>query len=386
MKIGIDIRTLMDKQYSGVPEHTLNLINTIIELEDKESWGNEYKLFYNSARDMRHRLPELNASYIEATNFGYPNKVFNYLLQKTLRTPKVDKKLGVDVILMPHINFAAISRETPSILTVHDISFLRYPEFFSGRKNFWHYMINVIKMIRSFDKIVAVSENTKYDIVEICGVSEEKIKVIYPGINRGSFEKVTEEEGLSRIKQKYGLSDNFIFFMGTLEPRKNIEGLIKAFDILCKYQKNEGYELVIAGGKGWRSEQIMETWKNSPYRDRIKFLDYVPREEKRYLYRAASVFAYPSFYEGFGFPPLEAMAQGTPVLTSFSSSLPEVVGDAALLVDPYNTRKIAYYLEQLLQDEQLREELRNKGYEQVKKYDWKSTTRQYLELITNLSK
>jgi glycosyltransferase involved in cell wall biosynthesis len=380
VNIGIDVRTLMDKQYSGVPEHTLNLIKTILEIESQRTNGNKYKLFYNSARDIQARIPDFQSENIETRNLGYPNKIFNYFLQKTLKYPKIDKILDVDVFLMPHINFAALSSACQSILTVHDISFLRYPDFFSARKNFWHYMLDVKKMINGFDKIVSVSENTKNDIVDICGVDKEKVKVIYPGVNN-SFYRQLKPELYNQIKNKYQLKNKFILYIGTLEPRKNIEGLIEAFNVFCRKRRVNDCDLVIAGGRGWKSNKIIKKWKESEHRNKIKFLGYIPHEDKPYLYNAASIFAYPSFYEGFGFPPLEAMACGTPVLTSFSSSLSEVAGDSAFLVDPYNTNKIADYLERLIIDKKLREELKQRGLETVKKYNWEKTAKEYIGLM-----
>jgi glycosyltransferase involved in cell wall biosynthesis len=382
---GIDIRTLMDEQYSGVPEHTWNLIKTILQIEEQEGRKNEYKLFYNSARDVQTRIPDFQSKKAQIKSLNYPNKIFNYFLQKTFKHPKIDKFLGVEVFLMPHINFAALSPACRSVLTVHDISFLRYPEFFSARKNFWHYMINVKKMINGFDKIVSVSENTKQDIIDICGVKKEKVEVIYPGLDKHFYQQLNESSS-EHIKKKYQLKDKFILYIGTLEPRKNIEGLIEAFDIFCRRRKRNDCDLVIAGGRGWKSEKIIKKWRNSEYKDRIKFLGYISRQDKPYLYNAASIFAYPSFYEGFGFPPLEAMACGTPVLTSFASSLSEVAGNSAFLVDPYNSDKIAGYLEQLMNDEKLRKELKQRGLETVKKYNWESTAKKYIELMEDMTK
>lgn len=388
MNIGIDIRTLMDKQYSGVPEHTLNLIKAIIRLEEREGRDNRYKLFYNALKDPVDSLPSIKSDKIEVKKLGYPNKIFNYLFQKTFRHPKIDKFLGVEVFLMPHINFAALSPGCSSVLTVHDISFLRYPEFFNKRKNFWHFMINVKKLINGFDHIVAVSSNTKNDLVDVCGVKEDKVTVIYPGLDQKLYTKLEETEknkqDLEKIRAKYGLNHKFFFYMGNLEPRKNIEGLLRAFDIFCHRRKDTDFRLVVAGGKGWKSDFIMDTWKRCRYRDRVNFLGYVPREDKPYLYNAATALVYPSFYEGFGFPPLEAMACGTPVLTSFASSLPEVTGEAALLVDPYNTYKIAYYMEQLAEKDALKRHLINKGFARAEEYHWDLTARRYMELLESI--
>jgi len=208
MKIGIDIRTLMDRRYSGVPEHTLNLVKEILKLDQE----NEYKLFYNSFKDIKDNLPELSGRNVEIIKTNYPNKVFNYILQKILHQPKLDKLLGgVDVFLSPHINFTSLTKNCKHILVIHDLSFLRYPEFFNFKKKFWHSLINVRKLMKRADKIIAISENTKNDIMDLGGVSEDKIEVIYPGVDK-SYKVISSPDiGRTMVKKKYNLPDKFIF-------------------------------------------------------------------------------------------------------------------------------------------------------------------------------
>ena len=186
----------MDARYSGVSEYTLNLIKEILRLASAGSAqgikaDNEYRLFYNCFGDCKN-IPEFSGDKVKIVKYNYPNKIFNYLLCKIFNYPKIDKKLGVDLFFMPHINFIGLTKKSPqppfvkgggkSIITIHDLSFMRYPEFFSARKNFWHKMVDVKKLVKRFDVVVAVSENTKRDIIELCGVDENNTKVIYPGI------------------------------------------------------------------------------------------------------------------------------------------------------------------------------------------------------------
>jgi len=405
MKIGIDIRALMGARYSGVSEYALNLIKEIIKLDDQ----NEYRLFYNSFGDCP-GLPEFNFKNVKVVKYGYPNKILNYLLFKFFNYPEIDKELEADVFFMPHINFIGLSSGARRLLTVHDLSFLRYPEFFSWRKNFWHKMVNVKNLVKRFDVIVAVSENTKRDIVELCGVDENKVKVIYAGVS-GEYREITkprilmvdgrretvplapifageenaDEEKLSAVKNKYGLPDKFILYLGTVEPRKNIDGIIRGYNELRTMNHELGdYKLVIAGGKGWKSKNIYKEWELSKFKDDIKFLGYIDSADRAYLYNLAAVFVYPSFYEGFGFPPLEAMACGLPVVASYASSLPEVVGEAALMVDPYNINDIARALTEILTDDNLRKKLIARGLEQAKKFSWQKTAEEYLEILSKL--
>jgi len=271
-------------------------------------------------------------------------------------------------------------------------------------------MIGVEKMIKRFDKIIAVSESTKNDIVELCGIDHKKIKVIYSGIekeyqkinfqipNKFKIQNLKEAAGqselyeLRKVKDKYNLPEKFILFLGTVEPRKNIEGLISAYNMFrdkaeVRHRAPDaglhGYKLIIAGGKGWKSEGVYKKWKESKYKDDIKFLGYVDKKDKVYLYNLASLFVYPSFYEGFGFPPLEAMACGTPVITGFSSSLPEIVGNAGLMVDPYNIADMTSAMERILSDEELKNYLTQKGLERAKMFDWKKTARELMAAVKN---
>lgn len=378
MKIGIDIRPLMEKEYSGVSEYTLNLVKAILA-QDRE---NEYKLFYNSGRDISGRMPEFKNENAEIASTHYPNKIFNYLLQKTLRYPEIDKMLGVDIFWLPNPNFISLSRKAKKILTIHDLSWLRCPNFFSLRRNLWHYIINIKKLIRESDKIIAVSENTKNDIMDLTGVSGSKVEVIYSGIDEELRVIGKNDQSLKEVKKKYNLADKFILFLGTQEPRKNIVGLIKAYN---EFRKNSAggkeVELVIAGGKGWKERGVLGEWKKSKYQEDIKFLNYIPRQDKVYLYNLASVFVYPSFYEGFGFPPLEAMACGLPTITAFSSSLPEVAGEVSLLVDPYKTGEIAQAIERVLSDDNLKNDLIERGREKASEFSWQKAAGKYIDIF-----
>ncbi len=378
MKIGIDIRTLMDTHYSGVSEYTYHLLKEVLRLDTK----NSYKLFYNSGRDVSARMPEFRSGNVEVVCSRYPNKLFNNIMQRIIKLPKIDRWLGVDLFFMPNIGYIALSPERQKIITIHDLSFLRYAEFFSAKRRMWHYIMNMSELLKKYDRIVAVSESTKNDIVELCGVEPDKISVIYSGIG-SQFQAVADsDEKLEKTRQKYRLPAKFILFLGTLEPRKNVDGLIKAYDWLCEKNKCEDYELVIAGAKGWKNKAIFNAKRTSKNKDKIHFIGYVDNPDKPYLYNLASLFVYPSFYEGFGFPPVEAMACGTPVVASSASSLGEAVGEAAVMVDPYNVAQIALAIEQALHSEELRSRLVGRGLAKAKTFSWEDTAKKYLELFS----
>ena len=381
MRIGVDIRVLMDKYYSGISEYTANLLMAILKLDR----DNEYKLFYNSYQNISERLDKWNGPNSKVINLRYPNKIFNYVLQKIFGYPRLDRVLGgVDVFWSPHFNFTSLSGSESGlqkIITVHDLSFLRYPQFFSGRKNFWHKALGVIKTLRAADRIVAVSENTKNDIIELAGVAADKVKVIYSGNN--VTKKIWPKEKVRACLNKLSVSGPFILYVGNIEPRKNISGIIKAYNQLRNELGNDGnnISLILAGAPGWKDSQIRDDWRASPYQDQIKFLGYVDQTEKEILYSRAAIFVYPSFYEGFGFPPLEAMTYGVPVVCSNVSSLPEIVGAAGLMINPDKIEEIAAAIKLILTDAELRQHLVSSGYERAQLFSWDKAAQEYLELF-----
>lgn len=379
MKIGVDARVLMDRNYSGVSEYTANLLSAILG-QDKD---NQYSLFYNSFKKQEARLNIWQTATTKIVGTHYPNKLFNYCLQKCFSYPKFDKVLGgVDIFFAPHLNFLHVSSGAKLVVTVHDLSFLRYPEFFSCRKNIWHKAIEVARLLKRADKIVAVSENTKHDLIEILKIAADKIEVIYSG-NNFLAAPLSEIES-TKFFSKNSLQSGFIFSVGNIEPRKNISGLIKAYEELRKRRSDLKPQLVLAGAKGWKHRQIFKAWKNSPYQKDIKFLGYISPAEKATLFAAAAVFAYPSYYEGFGFPPLEALSAGVPVVSSNISSLPEVLGGAALLVNPYRPGDISEALELILTDNNLRTKLIVDGKKQAALFTWEKAAQRYLELFKKI--
>jgi len=383
MKIGVDVRVLMDKYYSGISEYAANLLTAILKIDDH----NNYRLFYNSYHDVRSRLVSWEKPNAQLIGTRWPNKLFNYCLQKICAWPKLDRVLGgVDVFWSPHFNFTSLQKKPNrprQIITVHDLSFLRYPKFFSFRKNFWHRALGIKKILKGTDAIVAVSENTKQDIVELIGIDPSKITVIYSGLNNLPAATPSETEAFIT---KHQLAGRFILYLGNIEPRKNIAGLIKAFNILCSDDQNQSLadlQLVIAGGSGWRARTIYQAYRQSPYKNRIKFVGYVSPIEKSILYSRASVFAYPSYYEGFGFPPLEAMAAGVPVVCSNLSSLPEIVASGALMINPHRPEEIARVLREVLRDEVLRKQLIDAGRLRAQSFSWEKAAREYLRLFSS---
>lgn len=379
MKIGVDIRALMDERYSGVPAYTEQLLKELL-LQDQK---NEYYLFYNSFHDFSKRFASWEGERVRVVATHWPNKIFNYLFQKPFGRPFLDRLVGgVDIFWSPHFNFSSFSAGTKNVLTIHDLSFLRTPRFFSWRKNCWHHLLGLKKIIKRADKIVAISENTKLDLMEIFKVPEEKVTVIYSGLNLSIAELTSLE--LNNFLAKYKLRPGFILSIGTIEPRKNLDGLIKAYNILRQNNPEITVQLVLAGGAGWRNRHIYQLAGESPFAQDIIFTDYVSEGEKVCLYLQAGMFAFPSFYEGFGFPPLEAISYGLPVLSANTSSLPEVLGDGALLINPVFVNEIADALKVILSDHNVRQKLIIAGRKRLEMFSWKKTAEEYLKLFNSL--
>ncbi len=387
MKIGIDIRTLMDKRYFGVSGYTKRLVAKILEIDNK----NDYKLFYNSFYGDNRRIPQYIGDNIEIVRTKIPNKCFNYCLTKIFKRPLLDEMLGVDVFFMPHLNFVSLSPGSKKIIAIHDLSFLRYREFFSWRQNIWHQLVNVRSLLKQFDIIIAMSQNTKKDIVELCNIEPQKIKVIYSGIADIFCEiNKNNEQDLNKIKkirQKYNLPAKFFLQQGAIEPRKNVISTIDAFELICKKFPIAGdLHLVIAGGKGWKNKQVFAKAKKSRFASKIHFPGYIDDFDLPYIYNLAKALIYPSFYEGFGFPPLEAMSCGTAVIAANIGSLPEILGKSALLVNPFNINEIAKAMEVFLTNPEVIAKYQKRGFITAKKYKWEFTAKKYIETFVSSKK
>jgi len=372
----------MDAQYSGISYYTLNLLQNIFKI-DKE---NEYKLFYNSFKklDLEKFFLEKLYPNVEIVKTSYPNKLFNYVLQKSFKYPKIDKILGgVDVFFAPHLNFFSISPNCKKVITIHDLSFVVSRDFFSLRKNIWHKMLGVKKILQEFDEIIAVSQNTKNDIIEFFNIPEEKVKVVYSGVDEKYKKLDLGLDVFEKVKTKYRLPAKFILYLGNIEPRKNIESIIFAYDRFCEKNLNNDLELVIAGGTGWKNKSIFQILNKIKNNDKIHFIGYVDELDKVFLYNLSDIFIYVSFYEGFGFPPIEAMFCGVPTIVANNSSLPEIVTTNSLMINADNITEIEQAITLLNSDYKLKENLIKKGLIN-NKYNWETTARETLNIILNL--
>jgi len=267
-----------------------------------------------------------------------------------------------------------------TLLTVHDLSFVCYPQTADPR--LYRYLNVVVpRSVRRADHILADSQNTAHDLTALWGVPPEKINVLYSGVEP-YFRPLTDGTELARVRKRYNLPPRFILSVGTLQPRKNYERLIRAFAQLMDNLQHGtcNLHLLIAGGKGWLYESIFDCVRQLGLEKEVLFPGFVAEEDLPALYTLADLFAFPSLYEGFGLPVLEAMACGTPVVCSEASSLPEVAGDAALLVDPLDVESWTEAMGRALEDEELRRELVARGLAQARRFTWERAAMQWFEI------
>lgn len=257
----------------------------------------------------------------------------------------------------------------PTVVTIFDLSFLRFPESFRQANRTYLRLFTSLSARRA-RRVIAISEHTKRDVVHLLGIPAEKVEVIYCGVETNFYPRPVAE--VQAFRQQRGLPERFVLFVGTLEPRKNVRRLIEAYAQI----RNLGVKLVIVGGKGWLYDDIFASVERLGLSDEVLFAGYVPAEELPFWYNAAKLFVFPSLYEGFGLPPLEAMACGTPVISSDAASLPEVVGEAGLMVAPQDVDGLAEAMRQVLGDQGLREQLRERGLQQARQFSWEKIAQQ----------
>lgn len=276
------------------------------------------------------------------------------------------RDLGAELIHYP-ANFGAFSGAARTVVTMHDLSFYVNPKWFRAERAMY-YRAGARRSAKQASMVIADSESTAADIRRYLAVPDSRLSTVPLGIDARFCP--AEERAIDAVRSRYGLPETFALYMGTIEPRKNIGRLIEAFDRVAGEWPGD---LVIAGRRGWKTQGIDAVIGKSEFKARIHFPGFIEDEDQPAIYSGAHAFVWPSLYEGFGLPPLEAMACGTPVMTSSGSSLPEAVGDGAVLVDPTDLDAIAEGLRKILMDETLRATLRDAGRERAAGFTWRRT-------------
>lgn len=297
-----------------------------------------------------------------------------YSVAEQIRIPMALRRERIDLFHAPHYVLPLLIN-CRSVVTIHDTIHLMFPQYLPGRMAYTYARASLWIATHRSNRVLTVSETSKSDILRRFRIPADKVTVVYNAIDDRLSREPSEEE-FERVRARYQLRDPFALYVGNIKPHKNLERLIDAFDRLRRQPGFEALKLIIIGDEISKYQGLRRAVHEHKLHKHVRFLGFVPVQTLSVLYRLAGVFVFPSLYEGFGLPPLEAMASGTPVVTSNVSSLPEVVGDAAVLVDPYDPDSIADGMRTVLTDEALRACLRERGLARVREYSWERSVAQ----------
>lgn len=372
MRIGIDYTSAV-RQGAGIGRYTRGLVRALADL------GRDHQyILFSAGRDPRAQAWPQN---VAQCTLPLTDRQLAIIWQRLKLPIPVELFTGqLDLFHSPDFVLPPIWRAR-TVLTVHDLSFMRHPECFSA--GLLAYLMDAVpRAVRRADLILADSESTRSDLCELLSVARDRVAVVYPGVEPHFVPQVGHAE-IEVVLRRYGIRRPYILGLGTLQPRKNFPRLIRAFDLLRK-EHQLPHQLVIGGGRGWLYEEIDQTIADLSLQRDVLLAGFVSDEDLPMLYSAADVFAFPSLYEGFGIPILEAMGCGTPVVTSTTSSLPEVAGDAALLVSPDDIEALAHAMWRLIDDGALRNDLRARGFSRVKQFTWERAAQDLLGIYAHL--
>jgi len=375
VKVAIDIRRITE---FGVGTYTRNIVRALSRLDQKNSYfliGSPAKVAEMGPLPSNfHRVPLLRA---DSTLKGY------------LQCRAAIRRLQCDLVHIPHLFSLPRSLPCPYVMTVHDVLEHMYRAHGqSGLRRSLHFYLTS-RVLRGAAKIFAVSRFTKNEVEELFGIPEQRIEVVYNAIDERFLRGHTSEVDRQMLAERYLVNHPFLLYAGRISPHKNVVRIIEAFAALKAELEKEGrfpgLKLIIIGDELSKHPDLRRTVIRGGVQNDVRFMGFVPIEVLRIFYDAANLFVFPSLYEGFGLPPLEAMAHGTPVVTSNTSSLPEVVGNGAVLVNPENVFEIMRALHRVLLDQPLREKLKQRGYLQAKKFSWEASARQILDVYHQLA-
>jgi glycosyltransferase involved in cell wall biosynthesis len=361
----------------GIGQYTINLLKALEELEAAE----DFVVF----QGRKSRDPLATADNFQCQRLLTPShhRFEPQLLGLEMLAHPLDVLHSPDFI--PPVDWLKpLTRNGrfKKIITIHDLAFLIYPHFLT--RDAARYYGRIDQAVRRTDHIIAVSESTRRDIVNMLGAPEDKITVIHEAADP-VYKPLDRAHALRFVQKRFDLPDRFVLFVSTIEPRKNVQGLLRSFRQFLDDYKQTDVVLALAGARGWLFEEVYELVDKLDLRESCLFLNKVTRDELLYLYSAARCLAHPAIYEGFGLTPLEAMACGTPVVVSNVSSLPEVVGDAALLVDPLDEEALTVALWRLMSDDGLWTELREKGLRRAEAFSWQKAAKATLEVYRKVA-
>jgi glycosyltransferase involved in cell wall biosynthesis len=365
----------------GIGHYAQKLIEHLPPLSPE----NAFLILRDGKRDFSLQTDHKNLSYADYRFGGWIPTRYE-ILRNQVVLPRLLSSARADLVHFFCHEDAPLRYKGKMILTVHDLIPLALPHLYHPRRN-WLYRRKYDltgAIVRRAGMIIADSESTKKDIIRFYSVAGERIEVVYPGVDT-IFRPVENPSLIERVKNKYSIKGDFVFYVGGIDPRKNIRNLLEAFSRLQSKRFPELY-LVIGGDLESQREypDLIAQIEKLRLTDKVKLVGYVSGEDLVLMYNAARLFIFPSLYEGFGLPPLEAMACGTPVVTSNVSSLPEVTGDAAILIDPANPDEIGVSMERVVSDENSASSLREKGLHRAGLFGWEKTAKKTLEVYRRL--
>ncbi|MFN3476623.1 MAG: glycosyltransferase family 4 protein [Candidatus Methylomirabilales bacterium] len=375
MRIGIEGKVLT-RRIGGIGRYAINLVKALLSLSAQEHPDMEFVIFTAPQTD-RGILDGLGA--VSCDRF---RRVKSSLLRSSFLLPagvfleRIDVFHGLDQSGIP-----LFLKKGKYVVTLHDVITLTLPRAFPLKRRLV-LTAALSRIRRQADRVIVPSEAAGEDVVRYLKVDRGKIIVIPWGCEQ-RFQASGDRKRLEKVRRRYGLPDRYALFLGTLEPRKNVTTLVKAFSLLTT-KLDQNLKLVITGDRGWGYEGLFKTIEALGLHDHVLFTGFVNDEDLPDLYRGALLFVYPSLYEGFGLPILEAMASGVPVIASNTSSMPEVAEDAAILVDPHDPEALASAMAMVLTNEELREELRQKGIARARRFSWEAVARKTLEVYQAL--
>jgi glycosyltransferase involved in cell wall biosynthesis len=362
MVIGIDASRVAQEDKTGTENYSWNIIQALVKVDKK----NRYVLYFN-------KLPQ----FFEISQSNISTKVIGMTRFWTqIRLSLECLTHPPDILFVPAHTIPIVRRPSlKTVVTIHDlgVEFLaEYHKF--PQKLYLNWATGYVA--KNANHLIAVSKSTKKDLTDTLKVSSKRISVVYEGVDTNFF-CPQENWKINAIRSKYGLSKNYFLYVGTIQPRKNLARLIEAFAKM----KSRNFDLAIAGNQGWLIEEIMAAPKKFSIGNKVRFVGFVPSEDLPALYSGAIALAFPSLYEGFGLPILEAFASGCPVLTSNRNAMAEVAGKAALLVNPEEVTDIATGLKKLSAEDKLRNSLTERGFERVKGFSWEKTALETIKVF-----
>lgn len=382
MKITFDAVPICSEKMTGIGWCELGQTQNLAELYPENKY--EYSFFTSGDKERVKRVQKFAGKRIKLNTSGFSGFVYR-AVSTFLPVPysfffgrKSDITHFFNYIVPPFVH-------GKKVVTVHDMVYKSFPDTVRGRTK---YMLDIglKRSMKRADLIVTDSEFSKKEIIKYFPQHESRIRVVPCGVDLERFHPCDDPERIPEVKKSLEIEGDYFLYVGTIEPRKNLERLITAYAAFVKKVGSSSPKLVLAGGKGWLDQGIYSRVEKLGMKENVIFTKYVPSEDMNHLMCGALAFVFPSLYEGFGMPPLEAMACGVPVLSSGEASLPEVTGDCAVICDAYDTKSIAEGMYRLYSSEELRKELSRKGLQRAQGFTWKRSAEMLMDVYRELAK